>query len=88
MDLGDLVRLCDNMYGMGYDDYAVEEEPSQNADYLSYEWKFEDIWATRRYIRSQESNFRKRVRLENALWRAWTKINYRLYTLPARVLNW
>jgi hypothetical protein len=73
---------------VAYDDTTIEKEPSQNIDYLSYDWKFEDTWLTRRYIQRREGVYRKRVRLENALWRSWAKIYRRLRTIPARSLNW
>lgn len=52
---------------------VLEEKPSVNVDYLSHIWREEDIWLTRRYVLKERKILKNSIRLENALWRTWTK---------------
>ena len=70
------------------DDSAITREPQQHVDYLSYEWREEDIWASWRHIVSQRKKWGERSRLENASWRTWAKSKYRLRTISPETLNW
>ena len=70
------------------DDTAVKQEPSQHVDYLSHNWREEDIWASWKHIVSQRKVYGQRSRLENASWRTWTKSKNRLRTVPPEKLNW
>lgn len=66
----------------------VEYEATENVDYLSFEWKEEDIRATKNYIcrrRAMLGNYR---RLENALWRAWAKQEQKLQCSPSSLIQW
>ncbi|KAE8144278.1 hypothetical protein BDV25DRAFT_167218 [Aspergillus avenaceus] len=70
------------------DDSSIEEEPSRHVDYLSHEWREEDIWASWRYVAAQRERYDNGVRLENASWRTWTKLKLNLGTVSPEALNW
>ncbi|KAF2187026.1 hypothetical protein K469DRAFT_629864 [Zopfia rhizophila CBS 207.26] len=70
------------------DDTAVRVEPSQHVDYLSHEWKEEDIWSSWRHIVTQRKIYGERSRLENASWRTWAKSQFKLKTVSPETLNW
>ncbi|KAF2636644.1 hypothetical protein P280DRAFT_472867 [Massarina eburnea CBS 473.64] len=70
------------------DDTAVRPEPSHHVDYLSYEWKEEDIWSSWRHIVEHRSVYGERSRLENASWRTWAKAQFKLKTISPESLNW
>ena len=70
------------------DDTAVREEPSRHVDYLSHEWREEDIWSSWRHIVSNRALYGERSRLENASWRTWAKTKWKLKTVSPEKLNW
>ncbi|KHN94170.1 HEX2 protein-like protein [Metarhizium album ARSEF 1941] len=70
------------------DDTAVSSRPSRQVDYLSHDWKEEDIWSSWRYICSKRGEFANSARLENASWRTWTKARNNLKTISPEELNW
>ncbi|KAH7123698.1 hypothetical protein B0J11DRAFT_550551 [Dendryphion nanum] len=70
------------------DDTAVRFEPSQHVDYLSHEWKEEDIWSSWRHIVEHRKVYGERSRLENASWRTWAKSQFKLKTVSPETLNW
>lgn len=70
------------------DDQALEHQPTRHVDYLSHEWKEEDIWSSWRYIVARRNVYNNSVRLENASWRTWTKAKYGLKTVTPEALNW
>lgn len=70
------------------DDQAVEDEPTRHVDYLSHQWKEEDIWSSWRYIAARRKLYSNSLRLENASWRTWTKVKYDLQTVSPETLNW
>jgi len=70
------------------DDTAVRPEPSQHVDYLSHEWKEEDIWSSWRHIVDHRRLYGERSRLENASWRTWAKQQFKLKTTSPESLNW
>lgn len=70
------------------DDTAVRREPSRQVDYLSHDWREEDIWSSWRHIVSRRNVYGERSRLENASWRSWAKSKYRLKTVSPQTLNW
>jgi hypothetical protein len=70
------------------DDTAVRKEPSRHVDYLSYEWREEDIWSSWRHIVEHRSVYGERSRLENASWRTWAKSQFKLRTVSPETLNW
>ncbi len=71
-----------------HDDQAVEDQPTRHVDYLSHEWREEDIWSSWRYIVARRNVYSNSVRLENASWRTWTKAKYHLKTVTPEALNW
>lgn len=70
------------------DDTSIEEEPSRHVDYLSHEWREEDIWASWRYVTARKNSYSNGVRLENASWRTWAKAKHNLGTISPETLNW
>ena len=70
------------------DDSAIESEPTRHVDYLSHNWKEEDIWSSWRHIVSKRNVYSNSPRLENASWRTWAKSKYRLKTVSPERLNW
>jgi hypothetical protein len=70
------------------DDTAIKQVPSRHVDYLSHEWREEDIWSSWRHIVSKRRLYGERSRLENASWRTWAKQKNRLRTVPPDTLNW
>jgi len=80
-DVPDLVWAVD-------DDQAIEPEPTRYVDYLSHEWKEEDIWPSWSYIVHRRQTISNSVRLENALWRTWVKAKHNLKTITPETLNW
>ncbi|KAJ9196120.1 hypothetical protein DTO164E3_6417 [Paecilomyces variotii] len=70
------------------DDIAIEDEPSRHVDYLSHDWREEDIWSSWRYVISRRNMYANAVRLENASWRTWAKAKYKLRTVSPETLNW
>lgn len=70
------------------DDTSIEAEPSRHVDYLSHEWREEDIWASWRYVTARKNDYSNGVRLENASWRTWAKAKNKLGTISPETLNW
>ncbi|RVX69197.1 hypothetical protein B0A52_07173 [Exophiala mesophila] len=70
------------------DDQAIEAEPTSHVDYLSHEWKEEDIWRSWSYVVHRRGNLANGTRLENASWRSWVKAKNRLKTISPETLNW
>lgn len=70
------------------DDMAARREPTAHVDYLSHSWAEEDIWASWRYVISKRNTYGNSIRLENAVWRSWTKSKYQFRTIAPGRLNW
>lgn len=70
------------------DDTAVRNQPSRHVDYLSHNWKEEDIWNSWKHIVSKRKAYNNSARLENASWRTWAKSKNRLRTVSPETLNW
>ncbi|KAJ5112948.1 hypothetical protein N7456_001482 [Penicillium angulare] len=70
------------------DDISMEDEPSRHVDYLSHDWREEDIWSSWRYVTSRKNDYSDGVRLENASWRTWAKAKNNLGTISPETLNW
>lgn len=70
------------------DDNTIKPEPSRHVDYLSHEWKEEEIWSSWRYMVSKRDVYQNSARLENASWRTWAKCKYKLKTVSPEKLNW
>ena len=70
------------------DDTSLEEEPSRHVDYLSHDWREEDIWSSWRYMTRRKNVYSNGLRLENASWRTWAKVKFDLGTISPETLNW
>jgi hypothetical protein len=70
------------------DDTAVSSRPSHQVDYLSHEWREEDIWSSWRYVVTRRGEVPNSARLENVSWRAWMKAKNNLKTISPESLNW
>ncbi|PMD41513.1 hypothetical protein L207DRAFT_328160 [Hyaloscypha variabilis F] len=70
------------------DDTAVRSQPSRHVDYLSHNWKEEDIWSSWKHIVSKRKAYNNSARLENASWRTWAKSKNKLRTVSPETLNW
>ena len=70
------------------DDTALEVEPSRHVDYLSHEWREEDLWSSWRYVSARRHVYNNGMRLENASWRTWAKYKLNLGTVSPEALNW
>ena len=70
------------------DDTAIENAPTRHVDYLSHNWKEEDIWASWRHIVAKRQAYSNSSRLENASWRTWAKTKNQLKTVSPETLNW
>ncbi|EEB05519.1 protein phosphatase regulatory subunit Reg1 [Schizosaccharomyces japonicus yFS275] len=57
-------------------------------DYLSYDWKEDDIWASWREVTRIKNDYENGIRLENASWRTWAKAKNHLKTISPETLNW
>ncbi|KAL8726896.1 MAG: hypothetical protein Q9181_005887 [Wetmoreana brouardii] len=74
--------------GSAGDDMDVRREPTRHVDYLSHNWKEEDIWASWKHVIATRKLYSNSTRLENASWRTWAKSKYRLKTVSPETLNW
>lgn len=70
------------------DDTNLKTEPTRHVDYLSHNWKEEDIWASWRHIVARKNAYSNSSRLENASWRTWAKSKNKLKTVSPEALNW
>ena len=70
------------------DDIAIRVGPSRHIDYLSHDWREEDILPSWRQVVSNRKTYNNSARLENAAWRTWEKTRSNLKTVPADRLNW
>ncbi|KAL8850812.1 MAG: hypothetical protein Q9221_004226 [Calogaya cf. arnoldii] len=74
--------------GLAGDDMDIQREPTRHVDYLSHDWKEEDIWSSWRHVVGRRNIYSNSTRLENASWRTWAKSKYRLKTVSPETLNW
>lgn len=70
------------------DDINVRRQPSRHVDYLSHNWREEDIWESWKLIVSNKGEYSNAARLENASWRTWMKSKNKLKTVSPETLNW
>lgn len=70
------------------DDIAIRVQPSRHVDYLSHNWREEDIWSSWKLIVSRRGDYANAARLENASWRTWMKSKNKLSTVSPETLNW
>ncbi|WFD07898.1 protein phosphatase regulator [Malassezia vespertilionis] len=70
------------------DAQIVSKMPEICVDYLSHEWKDEDVWNSWKAMTKKKNEISNGVRLENASWRTWAKQRGRLKTISPETLNW
>jgi len=70
------------------DDVAISEVPSRHVDYLSHNWREEDIWSSWKHLKSKRKFYSTKERLENAAWRIWEKERQSLPTITPESINW
>lgn len=70
------------------DDINIRAQPSRHVDYLSHNWREEDIWSSWKLIVSRRGDYANAARLENASWRTWMKSKNKLSTVSPETLNW
>ncbi|KAG2136325.1 hypothetical protein BD769DRAFT_1385414 [Suillus cothurnatus] len=70
------------------DDTAVSDLPRGQVDYLSHEWREEDVWRSWRSMTRLKNEITNGMRLENASWRTWWKQRNKLSTVSPETLNW
>jgi hypothetical protein len=70
------------------DDTAVSDLPRGQVDYLSHEWREEDVWRSWRSMTRLKNEITNGIRLENASWRTWWKQRNKLSTVSPETLNW
>lgn len=70
------------------DDIAIWPHPSRHVDYLSHDWREEEIWATWKHLRSGRKVCNEVERLENASRRAWTKVMLKRKAVDPKTFDW
>lgn len=71
------------------DDTQIESiTPKICVDYLSHDWKDEDVWNSWKAMTKRKNEIANGVRLENASWRTWAKHRGKLKTVSPQTLNW
>ncbi|PCH36292.1 hypothetical protein WOLCODRAFT_126993 [Wolfiporia cocos MD-104 SS10] len=70
------------------DDTSFSTLPDGQVDYLSHEWREEDVWRSWRNMTRQKNAIANGMRLENASWRTWWKQRNKLKTVSPETLNW
>ena len=70
------------------DDTTLCTQPSIHVDFLSHNWREEDVWSSWKHIVSKRRAYSNSARLENASWRAWMKLKNKLKTTSPETLNW
>lgn len=70
------------------DDTAIRTQPSRHVDYLSHNWREEDIWSSWKHIVATKGQYSNSARLENASWRTWMKAKNKLRTVSPETLDW
>ncbi|EWZ29386.1 hypothetical protein FOZG_17014 [Fusarium oxysporum Fo47] len=70
------------------DDMAASNRPSHQVDYLSHNWRDEDIWSSWRYIAMRRGELPNSIRLKNAVWRTRVKTKNNMKTISPETLDW
>ncbi|KZT21619.1 hypothetical protein NEOLEDRAFT_1181621 [Neolentinus lepideus HHB14362 ss-1] len=70
------------------DDSSFDTVPRGQVDYLSHQWREEDVWRSWRSMTRQKNAIANGARLENASWRTWWKQRNGLKTISPETLNW
>lgn len=70
------------------EDDLVQEYPTRQVDYLSHDWREEDISASWKYVKAKRKLCDNSSRLENASWRTWAKSKLGRQTVPPESISW
>jgi hypothetical protein len=68
--------------------FPVRFKPTRHVDYLSYNWREEDLWTSWRHLTAHKNAYSNGERLQNASWRTWEKTRSKLKTVSPETLNW
>ncbi|KAI0738433.1 hypothetical protein C8Q80DRAFT_1275441 [Daedaleopsis nitida] len=82
------VLLISVTHNAAPDDSSFDTQPEGQVDYLSHNWKEEDVWRSWRSMTRQKNAIANGMRLENASWRTWWKQRNKLKTISPETLNW
>ncbi|KZT07318.1 uncharacterized protein LAESUDRAFT_725233 [Laetiporus sulphureus 93-53] len=82
------VLLASVTHNCAPDDNSYSPLPEGQVDYLSHEWREEDVWRSWRNMTRQKNAIANGMRLENASWRTWWKQRNKLKTISPETLNW
>ncbi|EMD39245.1 hypothetical protein CERSUDRAFT_112904 [Gelatoporia subvermispora B] len=82
------VLLVSVTHSAAPDDSSFSTLPEGQVDYLSHEWREEDVWRSWRSMTRQKNAIANGMRLENASWRTWWKQRNKLKTISPETLNW
>ncbi|GBE89532.1 hypothetical protein BKA93DRAFT_828708 [Sparassis latifolia] len=82
------VLLISVTHSAAPDDSSFSPVPDGQVDYLSHEWREEDVWRSWRSMTRQKNAIANGMRLENASWRTWWKQRNKLKTISPETLNW
>ncbi|KAI0352400.1 hypothetical protein OH77DRAFT_1409262 [Trametes cingulata] len=82
------VLLVSVTHNAAPDDSSFDTLPEGQVDYLSHNWKEEDVWRSWRSMTRQKNAIANGMRLENASWRTWWKQRNKLRTISPETLNW
>lgn len=74
--------------GLADDGDLESTQPRICVDYLSHQWKEEDVWRSWRSMTRFKYEIANGMRLENASWRTWWKQRNKLGTISPETLNW
>lgn len=83
-----IMPLTPDLKERAEDDIAVRPQPSRHVDYLSHNWREEELWMSWKFIVSRRGDYANAARLENASWRTWWKNKNNLKTVNPLELNW
>ncbi|TFY50381.1 hypothetical protein EVJ58_g11072 [Rhodofomes roseus] len=81
------VLLVSVTHSTAPDDSSFSTLPEGQVDYLSHEWREEDVWRSWRSMTRQKNAIANGTRLENASWRTWWKQRNKLKTISPETLN-
>ncbi|QSS64919.1 protein phosphatase type 1 complex subunit Hex2/Reg1 [Histoplasma capsulatum] len=70
------------------DDSSIRHGATRHVDYMTHDWKEEDIWGSWQYVVTRRILYSESSRLENALWRSWAKLKFCLSTITPGSLGW
>ena len=82
------VKGVSKSLGSAKDDSTIQLQPARCVDYLSHDWEEQEVQSSWKHVMRERKIHSDGTRLENAIWRIWTKTKYGLETVPPEELNW